>query len=137
MDSQQHRDAITGELSGWFDSHTTQSTLTTGSFTFTEDQIRAVVKNYLDLADSYDQAIRKADVMTIVEGPGRDFASDGFASAANQSGTALVDSFENARDYCLNQAQLAQNALDDYLGVEHTNVTEINKQAPQGPQAGI
>lgn len=137
MDSQQHRDAITGELSGWFDSHTTEGTLTTGSFNFTEDQIRAVVKNYVDLADSYDKSILRASGMTTVDGPGLDFASDAFATAANQSGVALIDSFKNARDYCLTQAQLAQNALDDYLGVEHTNVIEISNQDQQGPRAGI
>lgn len=137
MDSQQHRNAITGELSGWFDSHTTEGSFTTGSFAFTEDQIRAVVKNYIDLADSYDYSIDKARTMTSVEGPGLDFASGSFAEAARRSGGALIDSFGNARDYCLAQAQLAQNALDDYLGVEHTNVTEINKQDQQGPQAGI
>jgi hypothetical protein len=137
MDSQQHRDAIKGDLSGWFDSHTTEGTLTTGSFNFTEDQIRAVVKNYLDLANSYDESIRQTIGMTSVKGPGLDFASGFFAEAANRSGQALVDSFGNARDYCLTQAQLAQNALDDYLGVEHTNVIGINKQDQQGPQAGI
>jgi hypothetical protein len=137
MDSQQHREAIKGDLSGWFDSHTTEGTLTTGSFNFTEDQIRAVVKNYLDLADSYDDSITKAIGMVSIEGPGLDFASGSFAEAANRSGQALVESFGNARDYCLAQAQLAQNALDDYLGVEHTNVTRINKEDRQGPQAGI
>ncbi|MFI7672746.1 hypothetical protein [Actinophytocola sp. NPDC049390] len=137
MNGQQHRDAINAELSGWFSSNTTQGTITGGSFAFTEDQIRAVVKNYHDLADSYDDAITKAGRMTIVEGPGLDFASDAFAIAANRSGQSLIDSFTNARDYCKEQARLAQGALDDYLGVENTNVTEINKQSPQGPQAGI
>lgn len=137
MNSQQHRDAITGELSGWFNSNTTEGTVTGGSFAFTEDQIRAVVKNYLDLADSYDEAITKALPMTTVDGPGLDFASGSFAIAANQSGESLVGSFKIARDYCREQAKIAQDALDDYLGVEHTNVTEINKQTPQGPTAGI
>ncbi|GAB1513443.1 hypothetical protein [Actinophytocola sp. KF-1] len=137
MNRQQHRHAISAELSGWFSSTSTESSSATGSFAFTEDQIRAVVTNYLDLADSYNEAIDKAGRMTIVEGPGLDFASDAFASAANRSGKSLIESFQQARDYCTEQAQLAQNALDDYLGVEHTNVTEINKQGPQGPQAGI
>ncbi len=137
MNSQQHRDAITGELSGWFNSNTTEGTVTGGSFAFTEDQIRAVVKNYLDLADSYDKSINDATAVISVEGPGLDFASGSFAEAARRSGHALVDSFGNARDYCLEQAQLAQNALDDYLGVEHTNVTGFDKHDQRGPQAGI
>lgn len=137
MNGQQHRDAINAELSGWFSSNTTQGTITGGSFAFTEDQIRAVVKNYLDLADSYSDSIDKAHQMTAVDGPGLDFASESFAMAANRSGQSLIDSFTNARDYCKEQARLAQCALNDYLGVEHTNLTEINKQRPQGPQAGI
>lgn len=35
------------------------------------------------------------------------------------------------------QAQLFQDALNEYLGVEHTNVTDINKSGPQGPQPGV
>ncbi len=137
MNSQQHRDAITGELSGWFNSNTTEGTVTGGSFAFTEDQIRAVVTNYRTLADSYSDAIDKAHQMTAVDGPGLDFASDSFAIAANQSGEALIASFRNARDYCMEQARRAENALNDYLGVEHTNLTEINKQRSHGPQAGV
>jgi hypothetical protein len=36
--------------------------------------------------------------------------------------------------YCIEQAQLLQDTLDDYRGQEHQSVILINKS---GPQAGI
>lgn len=137
MDGQQHRDAINAELAGFFNSNTTEGSFTTGGFSFSEPQIQTAIKNYLDLADSYSKSIDKARAMTIVAGPGLDFASESFANAANRSGDSVIDSFTNAHDYCVEQAQLCQNALDDYLGVEHRNVREIYKQGQQGPQAGV
>jgi hypothetical protein len=136
MDSQRHHDSITAELAGMF-GNTTQGSFTTGGFSFSESQLRTIVTNYLDLAHSYEQSMDDTIGMKMVEGPGLDFASQSFADAANRSGRSLTESFMDARDYCLEQAQLCQNALDDYLGVEHTNITEINKQGPQGPQPGV
>lgn len=73
---------------------------------------------------------------TAIDGPGRDYASDSFALKANQSGESLVQHLATGQKYCLDQAQLAHNALDDYLGVEHTNVRQIvNTQ--QTPHSGI
>jgi hypothetical protein len=69
--------------------------------------------------------------------PADDFASKFHAGAANRSGESYQSYVVHNRDYCIQQAQLFQNTLDDYLGVEHTNVTGINKTAPQGPQPGV
>lgn len=46
--------------------------------------------------------------------------------------TYLSKNFE----YCLEQAQKLQNTLDDYLGVEHRNVSDFLKSVPE-PQAGL
>jgi hypothetical protein len=132
-----HRDAIKAELSGMFTSNATAGAVTNGSFAFTESDMRTIIKNWLDLADNYDKSIHGSFNMTTVEGPGRDFASRMFATAANQSGESYVRYLTNNRDYCLQQAQLFQDTLDTYLGVEHTNVTEINKSDQQGPQPGV
>jgi hypothetical protein len=59
------------------------------------------------------------------------------AAAANRSGAAYLAYLQHNFQYCSNQAQLFQNALDDYLGIEHTNVTDINKTGPDGPQDGV
>lgn len=137
MDGQRHRDAINAQLAGMLTTNTTQGMLTNGSFAYTEPEMRTIIKNWLDLADDYDESIRGALWMTMVEGPGRDFASQLFAAAANRSGESCSAYLLHNRDYCLQQAQLFQDALDDYLGVEHTNVTEINKSDQQGPQPGV
>lgn len=137
MDGLSHRDAINADLAGMFTSNTTQGSMTTGSFAYTEPEMKTIVKNWLDLADSYEASIDVSRRMTAVEGPGWDFASQLFADAANQSGRSCVTYLEHNRDYCRQQAQLLQDALDDYLGVEHTNVTEINNSDQQGPRRGV
>jgi hypothetical protein len=137
MTSEAHRDNINADLAGMFTSHTAQGSITNGGFAFTEPEIRTVIKNWLDLAYSYGESIDEVYAMTSVEGPGLDFASQSFATEANTSGEALTRYLANNRDYCFEQAQLSQNALDNYLGIEHTNVTEINKTDQQGPHSGV
>jgi hypothetical protein len=136
MDSQAYRDSINAQLSG-LASNSTHGTFTTGSFSFTEPEIRQIINNWLDLAESYRDSLLKAQAATFIEGPGLDYASQSFAETANQSGQSLVGYLTRNREHCLVQAQLTQNALDDYLGVEHTNVTEILKTDQQGPKPGI
>ena len=137
MGDQPHRDNINAQLGGFFTANTTQDTGTGGSFAFTEADMRAIIKNWLDLAHSYRKSLANARFMTRIQPPAEDFASRWHAAAANRSGESYRRYLEHNRDYCNDQAQLFQNTLDDYLGVEHTNVTEMNKTAPQGPQPGV
>jgi hypothetical protein len=132
-----HRDAIKAQLAGMVTSNTTEGAFTNGNFAFSESEMRTIINNWLDLAKSYSDSIDQSHSMRIVVGPGRDFASHMFAAAANQSGEAYRNYLSNNRDYCQQQAQLFQDSLDTYLGVEHTNVTEINKSDQQGPQPGV
>ena len=137
MGDQPHRDSINASLSGFFTNDTPQDS-GTGSFAFNEADMRTIIKNWLDLADSYRKSARNNVYhMETIDPPADDFASRLHADAANRSGESYLRYIEHNRDYCIQQAQLFQNALDDYLGVEHTNVTEMNKTAPQGPQPGI
>lgn len=137
MDGQSHHNAINADLAGMFTSNTTQASMTTGTFAYTEPEMRTIITNWLDLASSYRDSIRESFILTAIEGPGRDFASQLFAAAANRSGESCVQYLTHNRDYCLHQAQLFQDALDDYLGIEHTNVTEINKSDESGPRSGV
>lgn len=137
MDSQSHRDAINADLAGMFNRGTTQGSVTGGSFAYTEPEMRAIITNWLDLARSYRDSQLNAERMTRVGPPAFDFASQLHAAAANRSGESYRQYLEHNQSYCIQQAQLFQNALDDYLGVEHTNVTEMNKVDPQGPRPRI
>lgn len=137
MSGELHRDAIKAQLAGMVTNNTTEGAITNGTFAFTEPEMRTIVKNWLDLAYSYDISIVDSRSMTMVEGPGQDFASHMFAAAANQSGDSYARYLTNNRDYCLQQAQLFQDSLDTYLGVEHTNVSEMNKPDQQGPHWGV
>jgi len=134
MGGNTHHDNINAQLSGFF---TNQTPPATGSYAFDEADMRAIVKNWLDLADSYDKSVTNAVRMGRIKPPAEDFASLFHTKAANRSGESYREYVEHNRDYCVRQAQLFQDALDDYLGVEHTNVTEMHKTGPQGPQGGV
>ena len=134
MDGQLHRAHINSELSGFFSQGHTEGTITNGRFEYDEGTLRGLVKDWMDLAYHYTDSIDRSGYMAQVTGPGLDLASGAQAEAANTSGQSYLDYLRQNEAYCTDQAQLFQNALDDYLGVEHSNVTEINKS---GPQAGI
>jgi hypothetical protein len=107
------------------------------SFQFDEATMRKLITEWHDLADSYEASRNASVVMAMVEAPGMDFASNAYAKAASSSGTAYLQYLGKNRDYCLDQAELFQKALDDYLGVEHTAVTEMDKSGSQGSHPGI
>ncbi len=102
-----------------------------GSFTFDEATMRSLISQWLDLADSYGESLANAGTMARVEAPGLDFASKAQAEAANRSGNSYIEYLASNRRFCAAQAQLFQDALDDYLGVEHTNVIEFDKTHPE------
>lgn len=137
MDGQAHRESINAQLAGMLTTNTTEGSVTGGQFTFTEPDMKTIIKNWLDLADSYRQSLDNAEVMSRIQPPADDLASKFHTAAANRSAESYRNYLEHNKDYCAQQAQLFQNALDDYLGVEHANVTEMNKTAPQGPRPRI
>jgi len=107
-----------------------------GGFAFDEDTMRSLVKSWQDLADDYDQSLRASRAVAMVVGPGADFASEAQATAANNSGKAYLEYLQHNRDYCTQQSELFQQALDDYLGVEQSATAEMNRFDSQGSQAG-
>ncbi|MGH3877622.1 MAG: hypothetical protein ACRDSK_11375 [Actinophytocola sp.] len=136
MDS---RDHISSELGGFFSQGHTEGTITTGTFAYDEDDLRQLVTRWLDLAESYQTSVSATAPMTSVSGPGLEFASEGQANAANASGSAYREHLRTSFDYCVGQAQRCQDALDEYLGVEHRNVRDILDSGPvdSGPRPGI
>lgn len=110
---------------------TAEGAFTTGSFAFDEDTLRDLIKDWQALADSYLDSLESAEAMTVVVPPADDFASEAQAAAAGRSGQAYYAYLQHNRDYCLEQADLFQAALDDYLGVEDAIVTEIDKTERQ------
>ena len=107
---------------------------TAGSFSFTPDQLRDLVEEWMELAADYDRSLWNAEALQQVNGPGNEYASEGLATVASSSGGAYVRSLHEKYQYCLGQAQKLQDALDDYLGMEHHNIAVIGKT---GPQDGI
>jgi hypothetical protein len=118
----------------------TEGTIVTGGFSYDQATLEDLIKEWLSLYDDYDRSYRDTRRLVLVEGPGLDFASDGLAGAANSYGEAYRRYLRQNREYCLTQAQLCQNALDDYLGVERRNVVKIeNSDQPvdDGSDQGI
>jgi hypothetical protein len=114
--------------------HTATAAITTGTFSYTPEALRDLVTRWTSLAESYQQSRENAQAMTQVKGPGLEYASQAHASVANSSGQAYLLSVEQKWRYCLAQAQKFQNALDDYLGVEHRNIETMDSA---GPRDGI
>ena len=104
---------------------TTEGMITTGGFTYDEATLEGLVREWMSLADDYANSLRESERLTLVKGPGLDFASTGVANAANLYGRAYLAYLQQNHDYCVEQAQLCQNSLDDYLGIERRNVTEL------------
>ena len=101
-----------------------------GSFSYDEAIMRALIKKWLDVADRFHNSANRLDIHD-VSGPGLDFASAGQARATTMSAAAYHQYLTKNFEYCVRQAQLLQNTLDDYLGVEHHNVAEVFKTAGQ------
>src|SRR6266498_851160 len=125
MDEQAFRN-IGSTLEG-ITTHTATASFITGSFSYTPDQMRAIITDFLDLARSYEHSLNTARYMATVEAPGLDYASESHAVAARAMGEDYLRSIENSRQYCLAQAQKFQDTLDDYLGLEHRNVAQLNQ----------
>jgi hypothetical protein len=105
-----------------------------GSFSYAPEQLRDLVKEWMDLANDYSLSIMNARDLTTVKGPGKEYASESYANEANRSGVMYRDSLQQRSDYCVQEAQKLQDALDDYLGVEHHNLSVIKAA---GPQEGV
>jgi hypothetical protein len=114
--------------------HTATAAFTTGSFSYTPDQLRNIITKFLDLAASYRDSLINARDMAQVQAPGLEYASESHATAARAMGKAYLQSLEDSWRYCVGQAQKFQDTLHDYLGVERQSVLNINNA---GPQDGI
>jgi hypothetical protein len=106
-----------------------------GSFAYDEATLRSLIGKWLELADHYLGSVNRIS-LGAVAGPGLDFASEALAASANSSGGAYRKYVVENHWYCVKQAQLLQDTLDDYLGVEHRSVIDFTR-AGTGPQAGI
>jgi hypothetical protein len=108
-----------------------------GTFVYDEATLRSLITKWMELADHYNGSIHRAS-LGAVDPPGRDFASDAMATSANSSGQTYMKYLMQNFWFCVDQAQLLQDTLDDYLGTEHHNVIALAKmEAPADSQSGI
>lgn len=134
--SQEYRERIQTQLGGIVGGET-HGTVGGGQFSFTEEEMRQIIKNWRDLAYSYNNSIGNARRMVQIRTPAEDVASEAFTGEANGSGRSYLTYLEHNRDYCLEQAQLFQDTLDDYLGVEERAIIALDDAAEGRPRAGL
>jgi hypothetical protein len=95
-----------------------------GGFAYDEATMRTLITKWLELAHSYRESMSRGRDEPVV-GPGLDLASERQAAAVTRSlreyGTYVGKNYQ----YCIGQAQLLQNTLNDYLGIERQNVTDL------------
>lgn len=101
-----------------------------GTFVYDETTLRSLITKWVELADHYNSSLNRT-TMGAVRPPGEDFASEAMANSANSSGKAYLVYLTRNYWYCIRQAQLLHDTLDDYLGVEHHNVIELTKPLNQ------
>lgn len=103
-----------------------------GQFSFKPDEIRAIVKDWEDLATSYGESLSNARELTQVEGPGREYASEFHAARASESGQEYLRSLTEKIEYCRLQARKFQAALDGYTGADSGGRRVIDKAGESG-----
>jgi hypothetical protein len=97
-----------------------------GSFAYDEATLRSLITKWLELAESYRGSAARTDVEPVA-GPGLDVASESQAAAVTRAKREYRVYVGKNYEYCVSQAQLLQNTLNDYLGVERENVTDMIK----------
>jgi hypothetical protein len=106
---------------------------TSAGFAYDEATLTSLVTKWTELADRYLASSQRISTDPIAP-PGLDFASKGQADASTNATKAYYEYVVKNYWYCVKQAQLLQDTLDDYRGQEHQSVILINKS---GPQAGL
>jgi hypothetical protein len=100
-----------------------------GHFVYDEATLLSLIDQWVELANHYRGSLERTG-LGAVDAPGLDFASEGVAKSANNSGTGYLRYLEQNHDYCIEQARLLRNTLDDYLGAEHRSVTDLEQTQP-------
>lgn len=105
-----------------------------GKFNFAPSEIRAIVKDWEELADGYSKSLVKSERAAAVAGPGAEFASERHAMTASASLTAYFESVRLKRDYCVEQAVKFQQALDSYQKTDEASKIKLRHQGDTMPQ---
>lgn len=105
-----------------------------GKFKFAPSEIRAIVKDWLELADGYQESMRRSERTTVVSGPGQEYASERHAMTASASLSSYFDSVKLKYDYCVEQAVKFQQALDGYEKTDEASKIKLRHQGDEMPQ---
>jgi hypothetical protein len=109
-----------------------------GRFSFSPDEIRAIVKEWKELAVEYQLSIKRAEGWQAARASGVEWVSECHAAKTCSSGNRYLDSLEEKYGYCLKQAVKFTNSLNKYLGVEQITIEDLMKiDTPASKPGGI
>ncbi|MFC5285631.1 hypothetical protein ACFPM7_01080 [Actinokineospora guangxiensis] len=110
----------------------------TGKFSFSPDEIRAIAKEWRELADEYQLSIKRVEGWQMARPSGSEWVSEHYAAKTCFSGNRYLTSLEEKHKYCLQQAVKFTNSLNRYLGVEQITAEGLMKiDAPASKPGGI
>ena len=94
-------------------------------FAYSGEQLQSIARKWEDLAEAFAEDILLAETIAETDGPGAEYASGGNAELIRLSGTALVDTLYERRDYCMTQAERFYQAAGSYAQNEDAARADI------------
>ncbi|MQA08526.1 MAG: PE domain-containing protein [Pseudonocardiaceae bacterium] len=82
-----------------------------GTYEYSVEQLRSLVRRWQRLADDYADDIQAARPLIGVQAPGADFVSEHYAMRANESGQAFINALVEHQKFCQEQADKCRAAL--------------------------
>jgi hypothetical protein len=105
-----------------------------GKFNFAPNEVRAIVKDWLALADGYAASLRGSTRGGAVDGPAPDNASERHGETATRSFAAYFKSLQLKHAYCVEQAAKFQSSLDGYLGTDEASKIKLRLKEDTLPE---
>jgi|GEM_PF-5530252 len=98
-----------------------------GGYVFSPEEIDGVIKQWEDLRAQLEEDLNQAKAVADVDGPGREFASGDFESAARPSGETLLDQTKRMSDYVNNYIQELRKARDGTQAQDEQAEEDVEK----------
>ncbi|WP_103351830.1 hypothetical protein [Amycolatopsis sp. CA-128772] len=98
-------------------------------FEYDEETLRALMHEWNDLANEFEDDLNRAALLQRAQGPGAEYASNGNAERVRASGDALYETLVARAQYCRSMAQRCKTALGKYAATEEASVADLKPTA--------
>ena len=96
-------------------------------FEYDEETLRALMREWNDLANEFEDDLQRAALLQRADGPGVEYASGGNAERVRVSGDALHETLVARAQYCRSMAQRFKTALGKYATTEDVSTTDVKR----------